>query len=42
MKVLKQKNTLKLITNTETYLELCQISKMELFGFIYFRQKATS
>ena len=40
MKVLKQKNTLeKSITNGETYLEPCEISKMDLFGLTIFAKK---
>ena len=40
MKGLKQKNTSeKFITKAETYLELCQISKMELFGLTIFAKK---
>ena len=40
MKVLKQMNTLeKFMTNAETYLEPCQISKMKLFGLTIFAKK---
>ena len=40
MKILKQKNTLKkFMTDAETYLEPCQISKMKLFGLTIFAKK---